>query len=77
MVQMLLKRRRGSEWTPIYMLIVMIIAAIIVIKLIKPVFQQTSIAASESLEEAKTVSRSLAFILFTPGFLERAFKKRV
>ncbi len=57
---------RGSEWTPIYMLIVMIIAAIIVIKLIKPVFQQASVTAGETLEEAKAVARAAAFVFFIP-----------
>lgn len=58
--------RRGSEWAPIYMLIVMVIAAIIVIKLVKPAFQQASASASGTLEEAKYAARAAALVFMLP-----------
>jgi hypothetical protein len=40
--------RRGSEvnWTPIYILILAVIAAILLISVIKPIFQQAVTGAS-------------------------------
>ncbi len=53
----LLKRSRGaSEWTPIYLLLVMIIAAILVVTLIKPLFRQAALQSSETLQEAQTIA---------------------
>ncbi len=33
---------RGMEWTPIYMLIIMAIAAILIFAIAKPMFQQAA-----------------------------------
>ena len=64
-------KSKGSEWAPIYMLIVMVIAAIIVIKLVKPAFQQASVSAAGSLEEAKYAARSISLLFLIPRFWNR------
>jgi hypothetical protein len=53
------------------MLIVMVIAAIIVIKLVKPAFQQASVSAAGSLEEAKYAARSISLLFLIPRFWKR------
>ncbi|MBI5229313.1 hypothetical protein HY991_04330 [Candidatus Micrarchaeota archaeon] len=56
--------KRGSEWTPIYMLLVIIIAAVLIITLIKPALQYAAAQASENLGEAGTAAKGALFSLF-------------
>ena len=48
--------KRG-DWTPIYMLIVVIIAAILIITLVKPLFRGAADAASQNLGAASNLVR--------------------
>lgn len=49
----LLKKHRGSEWAPIYMLVVVVIGAVLVVTLIKPVLKQAGSAAAAGGQEAR------------------------
>jgi len=40
---------RGQNWTPIYMLIIIAIAAILIFTIIKPMFQQAAVTAQTTL----------------------------
>jgi hypothetical protein len=53
----------AAEWTPIYMLIVMIIAAILIYTLIKPIMQGASQVASSNLEESNAVIKNAITII--------------
>lgn len=46
-----MKLKGSTEWTPIYMLVVMIIAAILIYTLIKPILRGASDVATGNLEE--------------------------
>ena len=58
-----LGKRKGSEWTPIYMLIVMVIAAILIFTLVKPILRQASDTASSNLDQARAAAKSAIFLL--------------
>ncbi len=58
-----MKRRGSTEWTPIYMLIVLVIAAILILTLAKPLIRQAGNVASGNLQEARTVAKSALFLL--------------
>jgi len=51
------------------MLIVVVIAAILIITLIKPIFQQSAVTASQNIGQANQVARST--LLFLPWVLRR------
>ncbi|MEK6923988.1 MAG: hypothetical protein AABW54_01995 [Candidatus Micrarchaeota archaeon] len=53
--------KRGSDWSPIYMLLVVIIAAILIITLIKPAFQSAAGTASGNLDTARQVATGWLF----------------
>lgn len=58
-------RRKGStEWTPIYMLIVFVIAAILIFTLIKPLMRSASDAASGNLGQSKQLVGQAIWLLF-------------
>ena len=46
--------KRGMEWTPIYLVIIVAIAAIILFAIVKPMFQQA----------AQYAQSSISFLLF-------------
>ena len=48
--------KRG-DWTPIYMLLVVIIAAVLFVALIKPTFQSAATTASQNLGAASGLAR--------------------
>lgn len=54
--------KRGSDWSPLYMLIVVIIAAILIITLIKPIFQQSALTASQNIDAGKQAARTAAIM---------------
>ena len=58
-----MKRRGSTEWTPIYMLIVLIIAAILIFTLAKPLIRQAGNVAGSNLQEARTIAKSALFLL--------------
>jgi competence protein ComGC len=55
--------RKGQGWTPIYLLIVLIIAAVLIITLIKPLFRQAAISAEENVGEAGSVAKSASLLV--------------
>ncbi len=55
--------RKGQGWTPIYLLIVMIIAAVLIITLVKPLFRQSAISAEENLGEAGGIAKSASLLV--------------
>ncbi len=58
-------RFKGStEWTPIYMLIVFVIAAILVITLVKPMLRNASDVASGNLQQARNLAQSAMWLFF-------------
>ncbi len=59
----LLKERKGQGWTPIYLLIVMIIAAVLIITLIKPMFRQAAMSAEENIGEAASVAKTASLLV--------------
>lgn len=62
-------KRGSSEWTPIYMLLVMVIAAILIATLIKPIMQRAAASATENIETAAGVARTASLLfLMRPRF---------
>ncbi len=59
-------RHRGTEWTPIYMLVVIVIAAIVIISLVKPAFILASQRADEANDQTLNAARNALFILAWP-----------
>ena len=55
-------KRRGQGWTPIYLLIVMIIAAVLIVTLVKPMFRQASMSAEENIGEAENVAKTASLL---------------
>lgn len=54
--------KRGSDWSPVYMLLVVVIAAILIITLIKPIFANTAGSAGSNLDAAKKVAAGGLFL---------------
>ncbi len=52
--------KKGQNWTPIYMLIVIIIAVILLVTFVKPLFNQASETASQTTGSARQVLNSIA-----------------
>lgn len=48
--------KRGSDWSPIYMLLVVVIVAIVLITVMKPIFQSAGNTAASNAQQAKTVA---------------------
>ena len=57
------RKRRGSEWAPLYLVIVMAIAAVLIITLVKPMFRTASATAAENLQGAEVISKGAIFSL--------------
>lgn len=54
--------KRGSDWSPIYMLLVVAIVAILIITLIKPVFQNAAEASTSTTNAARNVAAGALFL---------------
>ncbi|MGB9577318.1 MAG: hypothetical protein ACP5O3_03545 [Candidatus Micrarchaeia archaeon] len=52
----------GSTWTPLYLLIVTIIAAVLVITVLKPVIRHAAAAAQETTQEAQAYASAALFL---------------
>lgn len=63
------KKRKGSEWAPLYLLIVVIIGAVVLLTLIKPALRSASESAISSGEEARAIA-GLGIVMF------RRFKEK-
>lgn len=57
------KKRKGQGWTPIYLLIVLVIAAVLIITLVKPMFRQASLSAEENIGEAESIAKSASLLV--------------
>lgn len=55
------KRRRASEWAPIYLVLVVAIALVLLITLVKPMFRGAQASASSNLDTAQTIAKSALF----------------
>lgn len=55
-------KKGAAEWTPIYMLVVLIIAAVLVLTLVKPLFKRALGGAEENVEEAQTAAKAALFV---------------
>lgn len=53
-------KRKAQNWTPIYMIIVIAIAVILLVTFVKPLFNQASGAASQTTETARQAVNSIA-----------------
>ncbi len=58
-----MRLKGASDWTPIYMLIVMVIAAILIYTLAKPILNRASDVASGNLEESKNLIKTASFLI--------------
>ncbi|GEM_PF-2104360 len=67
---------RGSEWAPLYLLVVLAIAAILLVTFVKPMFRQASVQAEKNAEEARDVAKSLAPLLLWPAGLGVGRKRK-
>lgn len=66
---------RGSEWAPLYLLIVLAIAAILLVTFVKPMFRTAAVSAEQGAQAAKDAAKSLMPILLWPeGLLQRKRK---
>lgn len=54
---------KGSEWTPIYLMIVLIIAAILLVEVIKPVMKQAASSASSNMRQSSSLLGGFSIIL--------------
>lgn len=58
---------RGSEWAPLYMLLVLAIAGILLVTFVKPLFRQAAVTADQNTQQAKDAAKSLLpFVAFWP-----------
>lgn len=54
-------KRGQTSWTPLYMLIVIIIAAVLVMTLVKPAFRLASQQAATQEQQATDIARGAIF----------------
>lgn len=52
--------RKSQNWTPIYMIIVIIIAVILLVTFVKPLFNQAGGVASQTTETTRQTLNSIA-----------------
>lgn len=57
------KKLKAQGWTPIYMIIVLIIAAILLLTFVKPLFQQANAASGQNAQVAAQALKSIAIAL--------------
>lgn len=60
---------RGSEWAPLYLLVVLAIAAILLVTFVKPMFRTAAVAAETNAQAAKDAAKSLVPLLLWPASL--------
>ncbi|HIH20746.1 TPA: hypothetical protein HA244_05760 [Candidatus Micrarchaeota archaeon] len=54
---------KSQSWTPIYMIIVIIIAVILLLTFVKPLFNQAQGASQQGLDSAQQALKSIAIAL--------------
>ncbi len=63
------KNRKGaSEWSSIYMLVVVVIAAVLLITLVKPALKQAGQAANAGGQEARSIAAIGSYFLMRRKF---------
>jgi competence protein ComGC len=55
--------RKGSEWTPIYMLVVLIIAVVVIATLVKPALATAAQRAKENADAAAIAAGTASILL--------------
>jgi len=55
-------KRRGAEWTPLYLLIVTVIAAVLLVTVLKPILRRAAAQASETTAEAQEFAQAALFV---------------
>ncbi|HII39410.1 TPA: hypothetical protein HA318_05415 [Candidatus Micrarchaeota archaeon] len=58
----MLKSRRGAEWAPLYLLVVTVIAAVLLVTVLKPILRRAAAQAGETTAEAQDIARAAIFI---------------
>ncbi|MBI3587588.1 hypothetical protein HY095_00140 [Candidatus Micrarchaeota archaeon] len=53
--------KRGSDWSPVYMVIVAVIALIVIVSLIKPIFANSASQAAGNINAASDFARGAIF----------------
>jgi len=66
---------RGSEWAPLYLLVVLAIAAILLVTFVKPMFRNAAVAAEQNAQAAKDAAKSVLPFLLAPAGLIKLRKK--
>ncbi len=57
-------KRKGSEWTPVYMLIVVVIALVLILTLVKPLMKRAAETAAENAGYAQSVAKAAIFLFW-------------
>ncbi len=57
-------RRKGSEWTPVYMLIVVVIALVLILTLVKPLMKRSAETAAENAGYAQSIAKASLFLIW-------------
>ncbi len=68
---------KGSEWTPIYLMIVLIIAAILLVEVIKPVMKQAASTASSNLAQSNNLIGGFSISLLTEDKIKKFLEKKI
>ncbi len=59
---------RGTEWAPLYLLVVLAIAAILLVTFVKPLFRQAAVTADDNTKAAKDAAKSaMPLLAFLPA----------
>lgn len=61
----------STEWTPMYLLIVLAIAAVLLITFVKPLFRQASVASDLNAQDARRALGAISFLVFALPLLKR------
>ncbi|MFA4946590.1 MAG: hypothetical protein WC607_03595 [Candidatus Micrarchaeia archaeon] len=59
--------RAGTDWTPIYLMIVAAIAIVLIITFVKPLLQQSAAVASDETQAAIDVAGAGLFLVALKG----------
>ncbi len=68
---------RGSEWAPLYLLVVLAIAAILLVTFVKPMFRTAAVAAEQNADAAKAAAKSFLPLLLWPASLLKRKKAAI
>ncbi|HLD75745.1 MAG TPA: hypothetical protein VI874_01890 [Candidatus Norongarragalinales archaeon] len=63
----------STEWTPLYLLIVLAIAAVLLITFVKPMLRQAAVSSDLSTKEVQSVLNSLSLLSVALPLFKRRF----